>query len=519
MPGPLVVVNPDGITPADANDPVRATDADAAQVLTYRLSGADAGSFIIMSDASDTTRGGQISAKAKLDYETKSTYRVTVMATDADNLSASINVTIMVIDMNDAPEVTGDAEKDYPENQTRDVATYGATDPEGGTIYWSLLTALPSTVPVVDGAALVDADFENNADFSISADGVLTFNIRPDHEAPVDDDTPADADNVYNIVVVASDDAPGAAGAMMGYKKVVVTVTDVDESGIVTLSSLQPQVATALTATLIDPEVPVRSPTETWKWEKSRSRNSGWTAIADGTNNVYEPDDTAINNYLRATATYKDADGNNRTAQAVSVNRARAAPATVQAATFVTTPPGGNDNRRVAENSPDGTNVGDPVKASDTVDEVLTYSLTGAIEAGFQINPATGQITVGPRTILDADVTASYTVMVMATEADGVTAETSVTITVNNVNEAPMFTMGATMVEHAENTDVLLVDTYTAGDPETGTTITWSIEGADAGKFNILGGVLTFNDAGRAQLRDACGRGREQCVQRNGCGH
>ena len=64
-----------------------------------------------------------------------------------------------------------------------------------------------------------------------------------------------------------------------------------------------------------------------------------------------------------------------------------------QAATF----PAGSDERSVAENSPAGTNVGDPVKANDTADEVLTYSLT-VNEAGFQINPATAQITVGPRT-------------------------------------------------------------------------------------------------------------------------
>ena len=32
--------------------------------------------------------------------------------------------------------------------------------------------------------------------------------------------------NTYRVVVVASDDAPGADGTMMGYKKVVVTVTD-----------------------------------------------------------------------------------------------------------------------------------------------------------------------------------------------------------------------------------------------------------------------------------------------------
>ena len=114
-----------------------------------------------MSDTGTEARGGQIGeTKAKLDYETKSTYRVTVTATDSDNLSASINVTIMVIDMNEAPEVTGDAEKDYPENQTRDVATYRATDPEDGTmIYWSLLEDA-SGIQDIDGSGTdgVDTD-------------------------------------------------------------------------------------------------------------------------------------------------------------------------------------------------------------------------------------------------------------------------------------------------------------------------------------------------------------------------
>ena len=187
----------------------------------------------------------------------------------------------------------------------------------------------------------------------------------------------------------------------MGYKKVVVTVTDVDEPGIVTLSSLQPQVGTPLTASVTDPEVPTAADTDaTWKWEKSRSRTSGWDGDRRCRLKTYDsPDATIVGYYLRATATYKDADFNDRTAQAVSVKKVRAAPATMQDATF----PSGSGARSVAENSPAGTNVGDPVKADDTTDEVLTYSLDGGTDAGsFEINPATGQITVGPRTILDA---------------------------------------------------------------------------------------------------------------------
>ena len=112
---------------------------------------------------------------------------------------------------------------------------------------------------------------------------------------------------------------------------------------------------------------------------------------------MYSPDATIAGNYLRATATYKDDDFNDRTAHGVSAKRVRAAPATMQDATF----PSGSGARSVNENSPAGTNVGDPVKADDTTEEVLTYSLSGTDAGSFEINPATGQITVGPRTVLD----------------------------------------------------------------------------------------------------------------------
>ena len=77
--------------------------------------------------------------------------------------------------------------------------------------------------------------------------------------------------------------------------------------------------------------------------------------------------------YLRATATY---DGEKRTAQAVSVNKVRAAPTTADAPWLPSSEPA-SDTRDVDENSPAGTNVGDPVKANDTTDDVLTYSLSG----------------------------------------------------------------------------------------------------------------------------------------------
>ena len=113
--------------------------------------------------------------------------------------------------------------------------------------------------------------------------------------------------------------------------------------------------------------------------------------------------------------------------------------------------------RKVDENSPPGTNVGKPVTANDALGDVLTYTFgTGNDEGSYRIDAATGQITVGPRTALDhatrpLKLDFTHTVTVTATDPFGagqrrvVTATSKpVTITINNVNEAPAITAGVT---------------------------------------------------------------------------
>ncbi len=78
--------------------PVSATDADN-DTLTYTLSGTDAASFSINSST------GQLQTKAALDYETKTTYTVTVTVSDG-SLTDTITVTINVNDVADTPVVS-----------------------------------------------------------------------------------------------------------------------------------------------------------------------------------------------------------------------------------------------------------------------------------------------------------------------------------------------------------------------------------------------------------------------------
>ena len=195
-------------TAADGNvgSPVTATDpAPNSDALDYTLEGADGDSFTINADGQI-----QVGAGTKLDFETKTTYVVTVKAEDSYSDYDTIIVTIMVTDVDEAPEImlgglaiSGPVSPSYPENDTDPVGTYTASGPDAASATWMLSGA--------------DAD-----DFSFSNE-MLTFRASPDYEAMAD----ADGDNVYEVTLTAND------GTYIDTHDVTVTVTNVAELGMV----------------------------------------------------------------------------------------------------------------------------------------------------------------------------------------------------------------------------------------------------------------------------------------------
>ena len=177
--------------PGNVGSPVTATDSDPnSDPLDYTLSGADAGLFSVGADNPDTMEldeGGQIKVKSgtKLDYETEQTYSVTLKAADSFGDYDTIDVTIMVTPVNEAPPVMGEATVEYAENGAGPVATYTAVDPEGAAVKWSL-------------AAVGDPVEDDAGDFSISG-GVLSFKKSPNYEAATGGG-PADADDFEHIL-------------------------------------------------------------------------------------------------------------------------------------------------------------------------------------------------------------------------------------------------------------------------------------------------------------------------------
>ena len=89
-----------------------------------------------------------------------------------------------------------------------------------------------------------------------------------------------------------------------------------DDDGTVTLSTRTPEVGSAITATLTDPDGGVTG--ATWQWAKSSNGSTGWTDIQGATSGSYTPGRSDAGAFLRATVSYDDAVGTGKSAQAAT---------------------------------------------------------------------------------------------------------------------------------------------------------------------------------------------------------
>ena len=432
---------------------------------------------------------------------------------------------------------------EFPENGKGVVAVFTAADPEGKSVTWSIPTDADA-----DGAGdLVEADHADRERFSISKAGELTFKKAPDYEMPRDAAIAADNTNTYKVVISATD------GSVPAYHAVTVDVTNEDEAATtgIELSSLQPQVSTAITVVYVDGvgnpyvdaagaangaiEDPDRNeagtvpaagdtgattptvntiPTDDveWQWSKSSSRNGTFTDIdGDAAKLVsYTPGSADQGAYLRVTATYEDGEGEGKTVMATAEYPVIAFPSGNSAPAFPADfdpDPGtiqAEPSAKVDDGATAGDDVGDAFEANDANNDRLTYSLelssSGTAEHAdvFQIDRATGQVTVGlGKTVspaADSGEPASTTksdtfvVTIKATDPSGLSDTATLTITVSAKDEAPVFTAGETSHEYAEEQLITeVVHTFAAYDPE-GEAITYSISGTDASKLSITAG-------------------------------
>ena len=322
-----------------------------------------------------------------------------------------------------------------------DPAEYTATDEDDAD---NAVTGLTWTLSGADASK-----------FSISETGamrILSFKANPDYESPGD----SDRNNVYEVTVKVTDSKGNS-----DEQDVTVKVTNMEETGTVTLSTLQPRVDFPVTATLADADN-ITEGGVSWQWYKGSvtQQNLGqldMTECVDAATNscfikgaasdTYTPVADDVGDTLVAVALYTDGSPNEAapneaapkdfammvTAQPVLADTRNKAPVFPDLDDEMEGDQ--TDQKRsvmenTASNMPIGPNDEDgPVTATDSIinpldgvatPEILTYTLGGPDADSFSIDRTNARLST--KADLDYETKDTYTVTVTATDPSGVTA-------------------------------------------------------------------------------------------------
>ena len=437
-----------------------------ASTFTWSLSGTDRGDFNIDRNTGELTFRNTPDFERPADSGGNNEYLVAVWATDEGGLRGSLDVAITVNDANEAPEINSVSNPDfsYTETRTTPVYTFGASDPEGDPISWS-----------VSGA--------DQNELTISETGVLTFDSQPDYENPGD----AGSDNVYNITVEARDDQ-FATNTL----DITVTITPVNEPPTVVghprraIDENDETFSHSFRA--VDPE----GSSTTFTWSLSGTDGGDFNISQDGeltfrtTPNYESPADSNRDNEYLLTVRAYDGQYYGTLDMAVTVLNVNEAPEIR---------PVSRPEYSRQENDTDAIYT---FSATDPEGGTVTWSTGGLDEGDFTIvggalkfaNPPDHETPLGSGSNGNEYL---LTVHARDDQFNSAMLENTVKVTVTDVNEGPEVT-GTDSFTVAEN-QYLSNASFNATDPEGESVTRWNTAGTDGGDFTISeNGVLTFRN-------------------------
>ena len=462
----------------DSVGAVTATDPDAGDTLSYAITSGNAdGAFAIDPATGQVT----IANGALLDYETMPARSLTVTVTDSGGNSDSATVSISVTDAIEA--IGGVSDTDAAANTLSENATGGtvvgitafASDPDtADTVSYSLsddagglfqIDPASGVVTVAPGATI---DFETATSHSIevtatSTDGSTSTQIFS--IGVTDDNTEFTVSAISDTNAAANSVAENAAGGTV----VGITAFASDADGSDTVSYSLSDDAGGLFQ--IDPA-------------------SGVVTVAPGATIDFE---TATSHSIEVTATSTDGSTSTQTFSiGVTDDNSEF---TVSAITDTNAAA-----NSVAENATGGTVVGITAFASDADgSDTVSYSLSDDAGGLFQIDPASGVVTVAPGATIDFETATSHSIEVTATSTDGSTSTQTFSIGVTDDNTE--FTVSAitdtnaaanTVAENATGGTVVGITAF-ASDADGSDTVSYSLSDDAGGLFQIdpASGVVT----------------------------
>ena len=462
---------------------VVAEDVDTVGAVIYSVSGgADLTKFSINAESGELTFDNPPDFEARGSAASSNAYVVEVTASDTVHPAVTQTITVTVTDVDDIDLVfSSDNAVDVVEGTTGAVLTVVAAD--------------------ADTAGAVTYTLGDNADdekFTIdSASGELSFNDVPDFETPLD----ADQDNIYVITVTATVGQDSASQDSVGQdsasQEIRVTVTGIDDSGLVfssdnavgvvegttgavlTVLATDADTTGAVTYTLGDNAddekftISLASGALTFKnvpdFEASGSAASSNVYVVTVTATLGQDAASRVTASQEITVTVTDIDDTS------PVLSASAAVDVEEGKTDVAT-----------------------VVADDVDSDTVTYSVSGGADRlKFSIDATSGELTFIEEPDFEALGSAAtsnvYVVEVSASDGTNTAATQVITVTVTDVNDNPPVLEATAAVTVAE--EQTAVTTVVATDADSVVTATYSLsDGADQSKFSIddTSGELTF---------------------------
>jgi VCBS repeat-containing protein len=450
-----------------------AADPDAGTTLVWSISGgADAARFAIDAGTGALTFVSAPDREAPTDANLDNVYDVTVRVTDG-TLTDTQAISVTVGDANDAPTNINPVTTGVFENAAIGtvVGTASGADPDAGdTLTYSFapggdasgrfaINATTGQITVANGTLLdYEAATSHLVTVRVTDSGGLTFDRA--FGIPVLD--------LNEAPVIASNGGAASAALSLGENQTALltfAATDQDAGSILTWSISGGADAARFTI----------------------NATTGALAFASAPN-FEAPTDVGANNVYDVIVRVSDGALTDTQTLAITVTNVNEAPTGASLT-------GGAVN----ENAANGTVVGSVTGSDPDAGATLAYAFAPGGDAGgrFAINATSGQITVANGTLLDREAAASHGVTVRVTDQGGLFTDVALTLTVNNVNEAPVIGSNGGAASAALNVseNATAVMTFAASDPDAGAVLSWSISGgADAARFSINAttGALTF---------------------------
>ena len=448
------------------------TDSDTGNSFTCTLGGDDAALF----DCDITDNTVDLSFKSSPDYDNaadtggNNVYEFTVLINDgaANDGNGPTSVTVRVTDLNDQTPVynANDADDDITVAENSGTGSFDAgtiTDSDTGNSFTCTLGG--------DDAALFDCDITDN-----TVD--LSFKSSPDYDNAAD----TGGNNVYEFTVLIND---GAANDGNGPTSVTVRVTDLNDQA--------PSWTTSNTASVNENSQTVATLAAT----DTDTADSGGLAYAIQTNDndLFEIDGTTLQ---FATAPNYEAPGCGSSSNSCTVTvRATDAAGTTTDLTITVTINDLNDQTpswttsntaSVNENSQTVATLA--ATDTDTADAGgLAYAIQTNDNDLFEIDGTTLQFATAPNYEAPGcgSSSNSCTVTVRATDAAGATADLTITVTINDLNDqTPVYNANDADddITVAENSGTGSFDAGTITDSDTGNSFTCTLGGDDAALFD-----------------------------------